>query len=88
MRACKERISLDLKKLVTCQVTQPDRSDFTICVKMIHQLAVNQESMEQSRKGNSHNNGYQGGKAKDADVMDVDGMNLNAVKIYPQEREW
>ena len=41
---------------------------------MIHQLAVNQESMEQSRKGNNiyHNNGNQGGKAKDVDAMDVD----------------
>ena len=58
MRALKERISVDLKKLVACQVTQPDRSDFAAWVKMIHQLAVNQESMEQSRKGNNHNNGY------------------------------
>ena len=54
---------------------------------MIHQLAVNQESIEQSRKGNNHNNGYQGGKAKDVDAMDIDGMNLNAAKIHPQERE-
>src|ERR1700716_1652827 len=54
---------------------------------MIHQLAVNQESMEQSRKGNNHNNGYQGGKAKDVDAMDVDGMNFNDAKIHPQEGE-
>jgi hypothetical protein len=87
VRALKERISVDLKKLVTCQVTQPDCSAFTVWVKMIHQLAVNQESMEQSHKGNNHNNGYQGSKTKDIDVIDVDSMNLNATKIYPQERE-
>ena len=29
VRVLKERISVDLKKLVACQVTQPDRSDFT-----------------------------------------------------------
>src|SRR3981081_4635850 len=87
LRALKERISVALKKLVACQVTQPDRSDFAAWVRIIHQLAVNQESMEQSRKGNNHNNGYQGGKAKDVDAMDVDGMNLNAAKIHPQERE-
>jgi hypothetical protein len=41
VRALKERISVDLKKLVAYQVTQPDRSDFDTWVKMIHQLAIN-----------------------------------------------
>jgi hypothetical protein len=83
VRELKERISVDRKKLVACQVTQPDRNDFAAWVKMIQQLAVNQVSMKQSRKGNNHNNGYQGSKAKDVDAMDVDGMNLNAAKIHP-----
>jgi hypothetical protein len=80
---------MDLKKLVACQITQPDQGNFTVWVKMIHQLAVNLESMEQSCKGNNHyhyhNNRNQGGKAKDVDAMDVDSMNLNPAKIYPQE---
>jgi hypothetical protein len=74
--------------LVTYHVTQPDHSDFAPWVKMIYQFAINQESMEQSYIGHNHNNSYQGGKAKDINVMDVDGMNLNAAKIHPQEREW
>jgi hypothetical protein len=83
VRALKERISVDLKKLVTCQVTQLDRIDYAAWVKMIHQLAVNQESMEQLCKGYNHNNSYYSSKGKDTDTMDVDDMNLNTPKLYP-----
>ena len=93
VRALKEKISKDLKKLVACQVTQPDRDDFSGWVEMVHKLSINQESMEQSYKGgnnNHHNNsGNYIGKAKDGkgDPMDLDNMRLNAAKIHPQERD-